>query len=277
MTFHAEALSLAGKKDDALGAARTARARFPDDVDLAVLEATLLREKGDTSGASTIIATVREKANQVPGDKKEKEEKARTLARVADFYRRAGDFPQAEGALRQALVVDPKSLATLFQLGAVLERQKRHDAAETVFREALAIEPESAPVLNYLGYMNADRNVRVEEAYTLIQKAVDIDPQSAAYQDSLGWALYRLNRLEAAEQAVRRALERDGDNAVILDHLGDILAKRGHVAEALSCWQKAMKGEDDEGELDRPRVEAKIREAQGALQAQQQRVTPPTP
>jgi tetratricopeptide (TPR) repeat protein len=277
LTFHAEALSLAGKKDDALGAARTARARFPDDVDLAVLEATLLREKGDTSGASTIIATVREKANQVPGDKKEKEEKARTLARVADFYRRAGDFPQAEGALRQALVVDPKSLATLFQLGAVLERQKRHDAAETVFREALAIEPESAPVLNYLGYMNADRNVRVEEAYTLIQKAVDIDPQSAAYQDSLGWALYRLNRLEAAEQAVRRALERDGDNAVILDHLGDILAKRGHVAEALSCWQKAMKGEDDEGELDRPRVEAKIREAQGALQAQQQRVTPPTP
>ena len=52
----------------------------------------------------------------------------------------------------------------LFQLGAVLERQKRHDAAEAAFREALAIEPDSAPVLNYLGYMNADRNVRVEEA-----------------------------------------------------------------------------------------------------------------
>ncbi len=271
LTFHAEALSLAGKKDDALGATRTARARFPDDSDLAVLEATLLREKGDMPAATAIITTVREKAGAEP------KEKARVLARVADFYRRAGDFPQAEGVLRQALVVEPKSLATLFQLGAVLERQKRHDAAESVFREALAIEPESAPVLNYLGYMNADRNVRVEEAYTLIQKAVDIDPQSAAYQDSLGWALYRLNRLEAAEQAVRRALERDGNNAVILDHLGDILAKRGHVAEALSYWQKAMKGEDDESELDRPRVEAKIREAQGALQAQQQRVTPPTP
>ena len=43
------------------------------------------------------------------------------------------------------------------------------------------------------------------------------------------------------------------------------------MAEALPCWQKALKGEDEEGELDRPRVEAKIREAQGALQAQQQR------
>jgi tetratricopeptide (TPR) repeat protein len=119
--------------------------------------------------------------------------------------------------------------------------------------------------------------VRDEEAYALIQKAVEIEPQSAAYQDSLGWALYRLNRLEAAEGAVRTALERDADNAVILDHLGDIVAKRGRVAEAVGYWQKAMKGEDDDGELDRPRVEAKIREAQGALQAQQQRIAPPTP
>ena len=111
----------------------------------------------------------------------------------------------------------------------------------------------------------------------LVQKAVELDPQSAAYQDSLGWALFRVNRLEAAEQAVRRALEKDGENAVILDHLGDILAKRGLVAEALQKWQKALKGEDEENELDRPRVEAKIREAQGALQAQQHPAPPPTP
>ena len=76
---------------------------------------------------------------------------------------------------------------------------------------------------------------------------------------------------------MRRALEKDGENAVILDHLGDILARRGRVAEALQYWQKALKGEDEEGELDRPRVEAKIREAQGALQAQQQAAPPPTP
>jgi tetratricopeptide (TPR) repeat protein len=127
--------------------------------------------------------------------------------------------------------------------------------------------------------MNADRNVRVEEALTLVQKAVDLDPQSAAYRDSLGWALFRLNRLEAAEEAVGRALEKDGKNAVVLDHMGDILARRGRAAEALQYWQNALRGEDEDNELDRPRVEAKIREAQGALQAQQQQqpVAPPTP
>ena len=76
---------------------------------------------------------------------------------------------------------------------------------------------------------------------------------------------------------MRKALEKDGNNAVILDHLGEILAKRGRVAEALSYWQKALRGEDEEGELDRPQVEAKIREAQRALQAQQQGQAPPQP
>ncbi|HSD66169.1 MAG TPA: tetratricopeptide repeat protein, partial [Vicinamibacteria bacterium] len=269
LSFHAEALHLAKRTDDALVAVRAARERFPDDVDLCGLEATLLREKGDTAAGTALIEGLRARAP--------KDQKAKVLGRVADFYRRAGRFGEAEKALRESLEADPKSLASLFQLGAVLERQKRHDDAEAVFREALILEPDSAPVLNYLGYMNADRNVRVEEALALVQKAVELDPQSAAYQDSLGWALYRLNRLESAEQAVGRALEKDGDNAVVLDHMGDILARRGQVAEALQYWLKALKGEDEENELDHARVEAKIREAQGALQAQQRQVAPPAP
>ena len=269
LSFHAEALYLAKQKDEALAAVRKARERFPDDVDLTGLEATLLRETGDEAGGTTLIEGMRAKAT--------KDNKSGVLGRVADYYRRAGRYPEAEKALREALAIEPKSLATLFQLGAVLERQKRHDDAEAVFRQALEIEPDSAPVLNYLGYMNADRNVRVEEALTLVQKAVELDPDSGAYQDSLGWALYRLNRLESAEEAVRKALDKDGDNAVVLDHMGDILARRGRVAEALSYWQKALKGEDEENELDRPRVEAKIRDAQGALRAQQQPDAPPTP
>ncbi len=267
LSFHAEALYLAKQKDEALAAVRSARERFPDDVDLTGLEATLLREKGDTDAGTTLVERMRQRA---PED-------AKVLGRVADFYRRAGQLPKAESTLRQARRSEPKSLSVLFQLGAVLERQKRHEEAEAVFREALGIEADSAPVLNYLGYMNADRGVKLEESLALIQKAVDLDPASGAYRDSLGWALYRLGRHEAAEQSVRKALEKDAHNAVILDHLGDILSKRGRVAEALQYWQRALEGEDEESELDRPRVEAKIRDAQGVLHAQQQGQVAPTP
>jgi len=193
----------------------------------------------------------------------------KVLGQVADFYRRARRFPEAETALREARELEPKNLGTLFQLGAVLERQQRHDEADQVFREALKVEPNSAPVLNYVGYMNADRNVKVEEALEMIQRALALEPNNSAYLDSLGWALFRLGRLDAAEESVRKALGRQDKNAVILDHLGDILQGRGRTAEALESWQKALRGEDDEGELDRARVERKIRDAQSGLRAQQ--------
>jgi tetratricopeptide (TPR) repeat protein len=259
--YHAEALLLAKDLDRALGETRSARTRFPQDPDLANLEATILREKGDLKGALAVVETLRQKSPEDP----------KVLVQVADFYRRARLFPEAEGALRKAHALEPKSVSVLFQLGAVLERQRRADDAEGIFRQALKLEPDSAPILNYLGYMNADRNVRVEEAVAFIEKALALEPGSGAYLDSLGWAQYRLNRLQPAEDNVRKALEKQAGSAVILGHLGDILQRRGHVEEALTCWQKALQGEDEEGELDRPGVERKIREAQTLLHAQDQK------
>jgi tetratricopeptide (TPR) repeat protein len=259
--YHAEALLLAKDLDRALAETRSARGHFPDDPDLANLEATVLREKGDLKGALTVVEALRRKSPEDP----------KVLVQVADFYRRARKFSEAEAALRKARELEPKSLPVLFQLGAVLERQKRLDEAESFFREALKLEPDSAAILNYLGYMNADRNVRVEEAVGFLEKALALDPGSGAYLDSLGWAQYRLNRLESAEDNVRKALERQGSNAVILDHLGDILERRGHVTEAMTFWQKALQGEDEEGELDRAGVERKIREAQTLLHAHDQK------
>jgi tetratricopeptide (TPR) repeat protein len=134
-----------------------------------------------------------------------------------------------------------------------------------VFREALGVEPNAAPVLNYLGYMNADRGERIEESLALIEKAVALDPGNGAYLDSLGWAQFRMGRVEQAEANVRRALEQQGTNAVVLDHMGDILNRRGQLREAVEFWHKALAGEDEGEELDRARVERKIREAQTAL------------
>jgi tetratricopeptide (TPR) repeat protein len=114
--------------------------------------------------------------------------------------------------------------------------------------------------------MNADRNVRVDEALRFIEKAVALDPENNAYLDSLGWAQFRLGRVDDAERNVRKSLAKQEKNAVVLDHLGDILKAQGRVAEALDFWKKALQGEDEEGELDRSRVERKVRDAQVALQ-----------
>ena len=147
----------------------------------------------------------------------------------------------------------------------MLEREKKLDAADAVFREALSLEPDSAPVLNYLGYMNVDRGAHVEEATRFIERAVALDPENGAYLDSLGWAQYHAGRLELAEQNVRKALLKQPNNAVVVDHLADILAKLGKHAEAVELWKRSLLAEDEEGELDRVKVEAKVREAQTGL------------
>jgi len=107
--------------------------------------------------------------------------------------------------------------------------------------------------------------VKVDEAVTLIQKAISLDPENGAYLDSLGWALFRLNRVEQAEPYLRRAVAKEAKNAVVLDHMGDVLKRQGNLREALDFWRRALDGEDDGDELDRARVEQKIREAQTSL------------
>jgi tetratricopeptide (TPR) repeat protein len=251
---YVEALVLAKDYDKALAEVRAARAKFADDTGLAAIEANVHRSRGQTEAGVQVVEDLR---RRFPKD-------VAVLADVAEFYQRARKFPDAETVLKSARDLEPRNVRVLFQLGATLERQKKNEAADAVFREALGIEPDSAPVLNYLGYMNADRGFKLDEAVTFIEKAVTLDPENGAYLDSLGWALFRLDKVDQAERYLRRAVEKPGANAVVLDHMGDVLQKRGSRQEALEFWKKALQAEDDGEDLDRPTVERKIREAEAA-------------
>ena len=78
-----------------------------------------------------------------------------------------------------------------FRRGAMYERMKNFPAAEAEFRKVLAVNPDNDNALNYLGYMLADRNIRLDEARDMILKALSREPNSGAYLDSLGWVYFR--------------------------------------------------------------------------------------
>jgi tetratricopeptide (TPR) repeat protein len=126
--------------------------------------------------------------------------------------------------------------------GALLERQKKYDASEEAFRKVLALNPEHVATLNYLGYMLADRNVRLDEAYKMIQKAVDMEPNTGAYLDSLGWVYFRQGKLTDAERVLVRAVDLTGQDPTVHDHLGDVYMKLGKTQEAIAQWNASMKG-----------------------------------
>jgi tetratricopeptide (TPR) repeat protein len=159
--------------------------------------------------------------------------------------------------------------------GAGLERQKRFDQSEAAFRKVLELDPKNAGALNYLGYMLADRNVRLEEAYDLIKRAVDLEPENGAYLDSLGWVYYRQGKLDDARGLLERALDRMQDPTVH-DHLGDVYLKLGKTKEAIAQWQasihefqKAALPEADPEEM--ASVNRKLDEAQAKLAAENAR------
>jgi tetratricopeptide (TPR) repeat protein len=124
--------------------------------------------------------------------------------------------------------------------GAMFEREKNYDAAEKAFRSVLMADPDNAGAMNYLGYMYADRNIRLEEAQQLISKALDLDPDNGAYEDSLGWVLYRLNRLDQAVEQLRLAVDKVGSDPTVHDHLGDVYFKQGKIREAIQQWEASV-------------------------------------
>jgi tetratricopeptide (TPR) repeat protein len=94
--------------------------------------------------------------------------------------------------------------------------------------------------LNYLGYMLADKGLRLPEALDMIRKAVKAEPMNGAYLDSLGWVYFKMGDNEQAEEYLREAVDRDQTDPTVHDHLGDLYEKTGRIRLAAAQWQLSL-------------------------------------
>ena len=122
---------------------------------------------------------------------------------IAQIYLQAKRFDSAEEAIQKALDLSPNpedQEFALFVQGSIFERQKKYDQAEQTFKRVLSVDPLNSSASNYLGYMLADRGVRLEESVKYIQKALELEPNNGAYLDSLGWAYFKMGRYDLAHR-----------------------------------------------------------------------------
>ena len=244
-----QAYLLARQYEKAADLARAARVRRPTELRLAQLEARALSKAGRKDRAVVVMRdAVAEHADDVQAHL--------TLAEVLQDAERAAE---ADVVLDQAAERFPSDIGVPFQRGALLEQRKDYPRAEVAFRQALARDPLHAPSLNYLGYMLAERGDRLEEAVSLVERALAIDPDNGSYLDSLGWALFKQNKVDKAEPLLRRAAEQAPYNSVVQDHLGDVLWAAGKRPEAVRAWTQSLDGDRDA--IDPKAVEAKIARA----------------
>ena len=116
-----------------------------------------------------------------------------TYVTLAQLYEKGKKFDEMAKALDEAeklSATKDDKVTTSFMRGAMYERMKKFDVAETEFRKVLADDPSNAGALNYLGYMFADRNIKLNEALDLINKALKLPDvaQSLSAQALDPWA-----------------------------------------------------------------------------------------
>jgi tetratricopeptide (TPR) repeat protein len=217
----------------ATAAAKEAAEKMPNDRGLRmVLDAQL----ADTGDADKALADVRSMLKGTPEDRE-------VYINLAQMYTRLKRWSDAEEALDKAGHLSTKAEDVeyiAFLRGSTYEREKQYDEAEVEFKKVLAADPQSAVTLNYLGYMNADRGVRLEESLAYIRQAVSLEPTNGAYLDSLGWAYFRLAKYDLAEENLNKASLRMNSDPTVHDHLGDLYQKTGRLKLAAAHWERAV-------------------------------------
>jgi tetratricopeptide (TPR) repeat protein len=217
----------------ATAAAKEAVQKLPKDRGLKMVLASQLADSGDVESA----------LNQVKGMLKGTADDREVYIALSQMYSRLKRWPEAEEAIKKAEELstkdDDKQYATFVQ-GSIYERQKKYDQAEEAFKQVLAHDPQNAMTLNYLGYMLADRGVRLEEALKYIKEAVKMDPANGAYLDSLGWVYYKLGNYDLAEENLSKAVQRTPNDPTVQEHLGDVYHKTGRLKQAAAHWERAL-------------------------------------
>ena len=226
--------------------------KSPEDIRIAIAYARTLSDTGKSKeGAEILLKLLASNSSNID-----------IYLYLSAIYLQDKRYSEAEKLLRGANDlkfegdVDKERLK--LQLATVYEKQKSFDRAESLLKEILKSKPDNAEALNYIGYMLADRGVRLDEAVKYVKEALAIDPRNGAFLDSLGWALFKLNDLANAEKYLLEADSIVQDDPTIVEHLGDLYFKTGDFQKAQDFWMKSIQlgTEQDDKEKVRHKLES---------------------
>jgi tetratricopeptide (TPR) repeat protein len=221
--------------DKAIQVSRNAVVADPKDRELKLMLAGELADQGKPDEGLAMAKSLLDGATQ--------DEQRGVWLAIGQMDIRLHRWKDAEDAFNTVEPLATKKedrIYLLFLRGELAERQKHFEPAEQYFRQALDQDPTNAMTLNYLGYMWADRSMKLPDALKMIKKAVDQEPMNGAYLDSLGWVYFKMGEYELAEDNLRQAVNRDQTDPTVHMHLGDLYEKTGRIRLAAAQWEISL-------------------------------------
>jgi tetratricopeptide (TPR) repeat protein len=240
-----------GQYDKAVAAFEEARKLAPDDPAVAgyLIDAHLAAKKYGAAADVAKAALV-----QHPNDLR--------LARLqARALRLSGKTDQGIAVLEEAVKNHSGEPLAYISLAQIYADADRGSQAVRVLQDAQTKFPSVDAISFELGAV-FDKQKKFTEA-DYLKKALAIEPENGSFLDSLGWAYFKADKLDLAEDNLRRAADQLKTNSVIQEHYGQVLFKLGRYDEAIAAWTRALNGDGDS--IDKSGIDKKIRAAKQKL------------
>jgi tetratricopeptide (TPR) repeat protein len=225
----ANALSVRGQRERALGYYRVALVLRPESTIVVNNLGTALYEQGQLTEA---VKAYRRAIALDP-----KFPLAHT--NLGNAFSRQGKLPKAVKEHRRAIALDPDLALAHNNLGVALHEQGKQTEAVKAFRRALALDPELAAAHNGLGNALAKQG-RLTEAVKELRRAIALDSKDPKAYYNLGLARKAQGRLAAAVQAYRSALALDPNLVHAHNGLGNALKAQGQLSEAAREYRRTL-------------------------------------
>tara|TARA_A100001037_G_C14649731_1_gene413959 strand:- start:167 stop:559 length:393 start_codon:yes stop_codon:yes gene_type:complete len=114
---------------------------------------------------------------------------------------------------------------------------------------SLKISPNQPYVINYLAYSWLEQGKNLDKSLEMLRKANELKRDDGYITDSLGWALYKLNKFEESKKFLKAAIILMPQDPIVNDHFADCLWKNNQKIQARYYWNYVLELKDTEKKL----------------------------
>ena len=184
----------------------------------------------------------------------------------ASLLRENNQLSEAGKVLNFAVKLFPKNKQIHFQLGSIYDRLGKTDKTILHMEKVLEIDDNNVQALNYLAYIYANDNRNLATAERLVRKALKLQPEDGFIMDTLGWVLFKQDRIQEAVRFLEKAHGKNASESIIAEHLGDAYFHYQLLFKAKSMYKKAAKLEKNS--TNKAKILSKLQSVEQKLRAQ---------
>jgi len=171
----------------------------------------------------------------------------RSRFELGALYTEAGDDEKALPCFEQAAHLSPEDPLTWLNLGSVLRRLGRLEAAVRAYRDGLGHAPDFIDLRYHLG-LTLLKQGNPEEAGKEFDRVLAVQPAHGRALWCRGICRERQGEIREAEQSFRQAVAAEPDLPAPYNHLGCLCAQQGRYDEAIDWFRKLLQIDPDHPE-----------------------------